>query len=51
MIDTMEEVNGSLDKLSSGQTRRLEPIDLRNAAYILAVKRVAKIAAERGIWP
>ncbi len=51
VIDTMEEVNGSLDKLSSGQTRQLEPIDLRNAAYILAIRRVAKIAAERGIWP
>jgi glutamate dehydrogenase (NAD(P)+) len=51
VIDTMEEVNGSLDKLSSGQTRRLEPINLRHAAYILAIKRVAKIAAERGIWP
>jgi glutamate dehydrogenase/leucine dehydrogenase len=51
VIDTMEEVNGSLDKLSSGQTRRLEPINLRNAAYILAIRRVATIAAERGIWP
>ena len=51
VIDTMEEVNGSLDRLSSAQARRLEPIDLRNAAYILAIKRVAKIAAERGIWP
>ena len=51
VIDSMEEVNGSLDKLSSGQTRRLEPIDLRTAAYILAIRRVAKIAAERGIWP
>ncbi len=51
VIDTMEEVNGALDKLSAGQDRRLEPIDLRNAAYIMAIKRVAKIAAERGIWP
>jgi glutamate dehydrogenase (NAD(P)+) len=51
VIDTMEQVNGSLDRLSSGQTRRLGPTDLRNAAYILAIKRVAKIAAERGIWP
>ena len=51
VIDTMEEVNGSLDKLSSGHTRHLEPIDLRSAAYILAIRRVAKIAAERGIWP
>ena len=51
VIDTLKETNDSLDQLSSGQTRRLEPIDLRNAAYILAIKRVAKIASERGIWP
>jgi glutamate dehydrogenase (NAD(P)+) len=51
VIDTMEEINGSLDQLSSGQARQLEPIDLRNAAYIRAIKRVAKIASERGIWP
>jgi glutamate dehydrogenase (NAD(P)+) len=51
VLDTMEEINGKLDTLSSGQTRRLEPINLRTAAYILAIKRVAKIAAERGIWP
>ena len=51
VIDTMEEVNGSLDKLSSSQSRQLGPIDLRKAAFVLAIKRVAKIAAERGIWP
>jgi glutamate dehydrogenase (NAD(P)+) len=29
----------------------LEPVDLRTAAYILAVKKVANVAMERGIWP
>jgi len=29
----------------------LEPVDLRTAAYILAVRRVARVALERGIWP
>lgn len=29
----------------------LEPIDLRTAAYIVAVGRVANVTLERGIWP
>ena len=28
-----------------------ERIDLRTAAYILAIGRVAEVAIERGIWP
>ncbi len=28
-----------------------EPIDLRTAAYVLAIGRVAEVATERGIWP
>ena len=51
VIDTQIEINDSLDELSSGRAKALEPIDLRNAAYILAIHRVAKIAGERGIWP
>jgi glutamate dehydrogenase/leucine dehydrogenase len=29
----------------------LEPVDLRTAAYVLAVRRVARVALQRGIWP
>jgi len=29
----------------------LEPVDLRTAAYVLAISRVAAVALERGIWP
>jgi glutamate dehydrogenase/leucine dehydrogenase len=29
----------------------LGPVDLRTAAFILAIDRVATVAAERGIWP
>jgi glutamate dehydrogenase/leucine dehydrogenase len=29
----------------------LEPIDLRAAAYVLAISRVTRVALERGIWP
>jgi glutamate dehydrogenase (NAD(P)+) len=29
----------------------LEPVDLRTAAYVLAISRVASVAMERGVWP
>jgi glutamate dehydrogenase (NAD(P)+) len=29
----------------------LEPADLRTAAYVLAISRVARVAMERGTWP
>ena len=41
VIDRQAEVN------SAGG----EPIDLRTAALLLAVERVAHVAVERGIWP
>jgi glutamate dehydrogenase/leucine dehydrogenase len=28
-----------------------EPVDIRTAAYVLAISRVAKVALDRGIWP
>ena len=31
--------------------RSLGPVDLRQAAFILAVRRVASVTLERGIWP
>lgn len=30
---------------------RLESVDLRTAAFVLAISRVAQVALERGIWP
>ncbi len=33
------------------QALSLEKVDLRTAAYVLAVSRVAHVALERGIWP
>jgi hypothetical protein len=30
---------------------KLEPVDLRTSAYVLAVTRVAAVTLERGIWP
>jgi glutamate dehydrogenase (NAD(P)+) len=53
VIDMQASVN---ERLASGQLRsddgvRLVPVDLRTAALILAIDRVATVALERGIWP
>jgi glutamate dehydrogenase (NAD(P)+) len=37
--------------LRSASGSRLDPIDLRTAALILAIERVAGVALARGIWP
>jgi glutamate dehydrogenase (NAD(P)+) len=36
---------------NGGRGEPLEPVNLRMAAYILAVRRVARVTAARGIWP
>ncbi len=52
-----EEINESLDALNDQRRKQgfageeLQPVDLRTAAYVLAVSRVAKVTLERGIWP
>jgi len=58
VIDARDEVNSALEELeanrkqqSGGKGLPLEPIDLRTAAFVLAVGRVARVADERGIWP
>jgi glutamate dehydrogenase (NAD(P)+) len=57
VLDTQQEINDGLADLEvrSQQAGRhggsLEPVDLRTAAYILAVKRVSDVALRRGIWP
>jgi len=57
VLDTQKKVNGSLAEIE-GERRKLgrgedplEKIDLRMAAYILAVRRVAEVTLRRGIWP
>jgi glutamate dehydrogenase (NAD(P)+) len=44
-----EQVRAGKMKSSTGAT--LEAIDLRTAALVLAIERVATVALERGIWP
>ncbi len=57
VLETQQEVNNSLDSLRAqrrklGLTdRELNPVDLRCAAFIHAIRRVAKVALARGIWP
>jgi glutamate dehydrogenase (NAD(P)+) len=57
VIDKQKEINGSLDALEKQRKEAgregepLEPVDLRTAAYVLAIERVAKVTLERGIWP
>jgi glutamate dehydrogenase/leucine dehydrogenase len=57
VINKQKEINDSLDALNGERKKRglsdepLEPIDLRMAAYVLSISRVAKVTLERGIWP
>ena len=57
VLDVQETVNGSLAEIQSMRRRNgrgddpIDKIDLRTAAYILAVKRVADVTLKRGIWP
>ena len=60
VIETQRETNGSLDEIArrrgeahDGANGRstLTAVDLRTAACILAVRRVAGVALKRGIWP
>ncbi len=53
VIDRQRAVNEQIKtgalRSRSGDT--LEPVDLRTAAMIVAIERVANVALERGIWP
>jgi glutamate dehydrogenase (NAD(P)+) len=57
VIDAQQEINSSLDDLQAEREKRglggspLKPVDLRMAAYVLAIKRVANVTLARGIWP
>jgi glutamate dehydrogenase (NAD(P)+) len=56
VLDKQQEVNGSLKALNESRKKQglsadLEPVDLRTAAYVLAISRVARVTLARGIWP
>lgn len=57
VLDKQAAINGSLREL---ETRRkqlgrggdpLDPVDLRTAAFVVAVERVARVVLDRGVWP
>ena len=59
VIDKQQLLNSTLERLEAQRQQisksnsdwALEPVDLRTAAYVLAIGRVAQVALERGIWP
>ncbi len=57
VMDKQRETNGSLTSAGKERPKResagnaLLSVDLRTAAYILAISRVAHVTLERGIWP
>ncbi len=57
VLDKQKEINDSLTELEAARQSRgldgdpLPPVDLRTAAYVLAISRVAEVTLERGIWP
>jgi glutamate dehydrogenase (NAD(P)+) len=55
VLQVQRDMNASLDTLRDGSLPglepALEPLDLRTAAFVVAIRRVARVAVERGIWP
>ena len=57
MSRSMADVLAALDELEARrvalgrQGKTLQPVDLRTAAFVVAVERVARVALDRGIWP
>ena len=57
VLDKQDEINGSLDALTARRHEMgrdgepLPPVDLRTAAFVVAVERVAQVTLDRGIWP
>ena len=57
VIDSQVKLNDSRKELTREHAERgtdiesLDPVDLRTAAYVLAIRRVAEVTLARGIWP
>lgn len=57
VVDKQAEINASLDPLHARREELgrdgdpLGPVDLRTAAFVVAVERVAEVSQDRGIWP
>ncbi|PSQ80371.1 MAG: glutamate dehydrogenase [Bacteroidetes bacterium QS_1_63_11] len=46
-----QQLNGSPEAPSAGSDSSLDPVDLRTAALVRAVRREAKVTRQRGLWP
>ena len=60
VIDEQARIKSSLESLEAARGARgldadgpepLDPVDLRTAAYVLAIRRVGEVTFLRGIWP
>jgi glutamate dehydrogenase (NAD(P)+) len=57
VLEKRAEINGSLEKLETARQQLarggdpLDPVDIRTAAFVVAVERVARVVLDRGVWP
>jgi glutamate dehydrogenase (NAD(P)+) len=53
VVDKQSEINRQVraGTLHADSRTKLEPVDLRTAALVVAINRVSTVALERGIWP
>ena len=57
VMESQRQITASLKELNGQHRERgtdeepLAPVDLRTAAYVLAIRRVASVTLARGIWP
>ncbi len=57
VLEKRAEINKSLQELEAARRQLgrdgdpLAPVDLRTAAFVVAVERVARVVLERGVWP
>ncbi|MER3415089.1 MAG: glutamate dehydrogenase [Gemmataceae bacterium] len=53
VVERQRQLNNDVasGKLKAADGSSLDPADLRTAAWVLAIERVANVALERGIWP
>ena len=57
VLESQHHINDSLKQIAAAHRERgtgngpLTPVDLRTAAYVLAIRRVSEVTLARGIWP
>jgi len=57
VLESQQKINASLKQIAAAHRERgtekgpLMPVDLRTAAYVLAIRRVSEVTLARGIWP